>query len=122
MVRPGSIGIGEIAAAGSALPFFLTNKLAPSSVFANCNSTVNCAAFAESAEFAGGGTCRVSAGARGGAGIGRGEVAERVVTAGARCGILNRTNPKARPTDASMSRETAASTGKNHRLALQLAA
>jgi hypothetical protein len=54
IVRSGSIGIGDTAAAGRAPPFFLTNKLAPSTVFAVNNSTEKAAAEDESSGFAGG--------------------------------------------------------------------
>jgi hypothetical protein len=48
------MGTGDTAAAGSAAPFFRTNKLAPSAVFATSNSTEKVAADSESIAFSGG--------------------------------------------------------------------
>src|SRR2546430_17499879 len=90
------MGRGATAAAGKVPPFFLTNKLAPSAVFAVNNSTEKVAAEDESSPFAGGGMCRVSAGTRGGGGR-RAAVIAALVGEGPRGGFLRRGRMRAHP-------------------------
>src|SRR6185437_13922421 len=90
--------MGDTAAAGNAPPFFLTNKLAPSAVFAVNNSTVNVDAEAESLTFAGGATWRVSGGGRGGGGTGAGTMV--VAARGTGLAVPRRGSTRTAPTAA----------------------